>query len=411
MAHENAIVIGGGVVGLSSALALQLKGLAVSLIDPLPIAHGCSFGNAGVIAPSIFPLSASYGLKALPLVLLNKNSPATLDLSSLPDLASWGIRYALATRSSASRRNTATLHELCSMAYACYRKLIGHEFLAIPKSGYLSIFLDEADALAARTINARRRELGVPIRELNAGQVAALEPAFSGIAKAGSLMDDARHIRDPYAFMKLLFDVFERRGGQVIRDLVIELSTDLSGRVRVRGKVASYSSDCAVIAIGARVNSLTQPLGHRIPIISERGYHWELSVPPEFITRPVLIASLGSVLAPSQSGVRLAGLSHFCKPGAEAKPALMHALLHRLRKLFPEISSRADHSVWSGERPATPDSLPVVEAIRGHNNVVINTGHGHGGLTMGAVTGLLAADILSDTYSPIVEKLNSRRFF
>lgn len=411
MRHENAIVIGGGVVGLCSALALQLKGLDVALIDPMPVAHGCSFGNAGVIAPSIFPLSASYGLKRLPHLLLSKDSPATCDLPSLPALTSWGLRYALATRSSVSRQNTETLHELCRMAHASYQKLVGDEFLAIPKSGCLSIFLDEADALAARATNKRRREFGVAIRELDAGQVADLEPSLSGIAKAGSLMEEASHIRNPHAFVRMLSELFQRRGGEIICDFVVELSTDCSGRVKVKGKVAGYSSDYAIVAIGAQVNSLAQPLGHRIPLISERGYHWELDVAPDFVTRPVILASLGAVLTPSERGVRLAGLSHFCEPGGEAKPDLMYALLQRLRKLFPEIASRTDCNVWSGERPTTPDSLPIIEKIRGYDNIILNTGHGHGGLIMGAVTGLLTAEILANSYSAMAGRLNSQRFF
>ncbi|MGY4257834.1 glycine/D-amino acid oxidase-like deaminating enzyme [Bradyrhizobium sp. USDA 4516] len=411
MSAESAIVIGGGVVGLCSALALQIGGLAVSLIDPMPVAHGCSFGNAGVIAPSIFPLSASYGLKKLPQMLLNKNSPATIDLPSLPALTSWGLRYALATRSSLSRQNTETLHELCRTAYASYRKLVGDEFISIPKNGCLSIFLDEADAVAAHATNKRMRELGVAIRELDAEQVAALEPRLSGIAQGGSLMEEAGHIRNPHAFVKMLAERFQRRGGEIIRDFVLELSTDPSGRVKVKGESAGYLSNYAIVAAGAQVNSLTEPLGHRIPLISERGYHWELDVAPDFVTRPVIVASLGAVLTPSERGLRLAGLSHFCKPGREAKLALMDALLQRLEKLFPGISSRTDCNVWSGERPTTPDSLPIIEKIRGLDNIAINTGHGHGGLTLGAVTGLLTANILSNACSPLIGKLNSRRFF
>ena len=403
-------MIGAGVVGISAAIALQGRGLAVRVIDVNAPGTGCSFGNAGVIGPSIIPLSASYGLAKLPRIFLSRTSPASLDLASLPGLVRWGLHYARATGATRARRDIETLHEICPFSYSAWQRLAGERFSEVPKIGYLTVFLQGGEAGSAAPTLALRRSLGVRMRELDASSIAALEPMFAGIACGGLLMEEAGHVRNPHAFVTGLSDLFLARGGEIVRDRVVRVRSLASGEVLAEGEAQDYRADSLVIAAGAHCNALLKGLGHRIPLISERGYHWEVSLGGADLGRSVLLPSLGAVLTPSDAGARLAGLSQFGMPGFAARPRLIEELLTRLRAVLPHVAGLSDHPIWSGERPTTPDSIPVIERVPGQANVYLNTGHGHGGLTMGASSAFLLTELMSGRVEPLHDKLSSRRF-
>lgn len=146
-----------------------------------------------------------------------------------------------------------------------------------------------------------------------------------------------------------------------------------------------------------------------LPLIAERGYHADLDGAPR-VTRPVAVPSLGGVLSPTGAGTRFVGLSHFGRPGMKARPALMEQALRRLRVLWPAARRRAGAAIWSGQRPATPDSLPIVESVASLPSLFVTTGHGHLGLTLAAVTGIAVAEMACGVPSAFQRDLNSKRF-
>ncbi|WP_409362772.1 NAD(P)/FAD-dependent oxidoreductase [Bradyrhizobium sp. CIR18] len=154
-----------------------------------------------------------------------------------------------------------------------------------------------------------------------------------------------------------------QRGGLFRCERVHNLECKANGKLTVRSSRDTYLPETVIIATGAHANQMLAQCGHRIPLIAERGYHLELDVEPEFISRPLSLPNLGVVLAPSERGARIAGLSHFGLPGLRSRPRLLSSALDRAPKLLPMLSPRPGCRIWSGERAATPDSLPVVEQV------------------------------------------------
>ncbi|WP_164935199.1 FAD-dependent oxidoreductase [Bradyrhizobium zhanjiangense] len=405
----DAVVVGAGVVGVTAALALQQCGLAVILLDQRSVARGCSFGNAGVIAPGAFPLSAQYRITDLPAMFLKPSSPAALDWASAPRLLPWALQYAKATRSDVWH-DTSLLHELCRDALPSYELLLGSDLPPISRRGYLAVHLSCAELAAANRLNSIRASLGVAIRMLSGPDLVELEPALGGLAARATFIKDAAHVVDPAAFVTTLADVFVRRGGLLCRDRVQVLESKGSGEITVRGALDSYSPRAVVLATGAHANQLLPDCDYRIPLVAERGYHLELDVEPGFMTRPTAIPSLGVVFTPSQYGARIAGISHFGLPGFRARPELILSALDRVRKILPALRPRPGFEVWCGERAATPDSLPIVEQIPRHSSVFVSSGHGHLGLTLAAVTARIVADLVTGIFSSYSRQLSSQRF-
>lgn len=406
----DAIVVGGGVVGVTAALALQQRGLQVMLLDQQPVAQGCSFGNAGVIVQSGFPFNSQYGMADLPGLFLKANSSAALDWASVPRLVPWGIQYARATRPDIVRRNTVEIHELCRDAVSSYERLLGPDLPPMNRRGYLLAHLSPSEVDGAIRLNSISTSFGVAVRMLSGVDFDAKEPALRGLAAGATFFEDAAHVSDPSAFVVRLADVFVRRGGVVRFDRVQRLESKGNGGLIIRGAREDYSPATVVLATGAHANHLLADCGHKIPLVAERGYHLELDVEPGFISRPTMFPGLGALLTPSERGARITSIGHFGSPGFKARPGLLSPVLERVRKLLPTLRPRPGFEVWSGERPSTPDSLPVVEQVPGHRSIFLCAGHGHWGLSFGAVTAGILADLMTGKSSSHSSPLSSQRF-
>ncbi|WP_194473355.1 FAD-binding oxidoreductase [Bradyrhizobium sp. CCBAU 51753] len=410
MEKIDALIVGAGVVGVTAALALQQRGLKVLILDQHAPGQGCSFGNAGVIAPTGFPLNAQFRVSELPAQFLKASSPAALDWASVPRLLPWAVEYAKATRPDRVKRNTSLLHDLGREALRSYELLLRTDLPPINRRGYLVVHLSTSEAQAATSLNSIRTSLGAAVRMLSDADLVKMEPVIGGLTRCATFIERAAHVTNPAAFVVKLAEVFVQRGGVLRCERVQNLECKGSGEVLVRGARESYSPETVVLATGANAKQLLAHCGHRIPLIAERGYHLELDVEPGFISRPLSLPSLGAVLTPSERGARIAGLSHFGWPGLKPRPQLLSSALGRVRKLLPTLKPRPGCQVWSGERPATPDSVPIVEQVPGHRRIFVVTGHGHGGLSLGAVTARIVADLVTGNASPYARRLNSERF-
>ena len=155
-----------------------------------------------------------------------------------------------------------------------------------------------------------------------------------------------------------------------------------------------------VIAAGAFSKPLAAALGNKVPLDTERGYHMMLPQPEIEIRVPMLISSLGFGVTPMSDGLRLAGTVEF--GGLKAPPDYNRAqiLLDHAKRLFPGLGD-AGAVPWMGHRPSMPDSLPVISRSNRFARVFYAFGHGHLGLSLGAVTGRVIADLVVDRVSDI----------
>lgn len=411
----DAIVVGAGLVGVTAALALQQRGMRVTLLDQQAVAQSCSLVSGGVIYPGAFPSAAYYRIPEYPAAFVRASSSAALDWRSAPRLLCWGYKYAKATSSDMVWHGTDLLHELCRYSLRSFESLLGADLPPISTGGYLSLHLSPAEAERAAYMNLIRTSFGAAARTVSGAELVALEPSMCGIAigrdpSAGTFLPGGAHVTDSARFLADLVEVFVERGGRLAIDRAYRLESKPCGDVTVFGSRSEYSAQVVVLATGAHSNQLLVGCGHRIPLIAQRGYDVELDVAPGFINRPVSLPSLGVVLTPSQRGARISGISHFGLPGFRPRPGLLHAALNRVREVLPLLRVRPSFEVRSGERPTTPDSLPVIERVPGHRSIFVSTGHGHLGMTLAAVSADIVADLVTKGASNYASELSSQRF-
>ena len=395
-------VVGAGIVGLSCAAYLARDGHRVSVFDPLPPGEGCSLGNAGILGLSrAMPLGHPGLLPHLPRMLLDPLSPLRLKLRYLPRLLPWLARFAASSRASRVEALSCALHSLLAHALAAHEELAREAGTSslICKSGWLYAYEHERTLDEDQVEQNLRSRRGIRFEILSGEAVRQLEPALGPQIRCGLFLPDDGHIADPLALSRALAAAILRRGGTIRRAAVRTIERDGS-RWRLDTDAHDWRGERLVIAAGARSRPLTERLGLRVPLEAERGYHLTLPNPGIALRRPVLHGEGRFAVTPMAMGLRLAGTSEFA--GQDAPPDWSRAdiLGVEAARLFPGLSL-AGATQWSGERPATPDSLPLIGPVAAAQGAYVAFGHGHLGLTLGPITGRLIADLIAERTPPV----------
>lgn len=412
MSSNGIVVIGGGIVGLACARALQREGRQVTVIDPSPPGSGCSFGNAGLVAlDHILPLSRPDVLLEIPSMLVHPLSPLRLRWRRLPQLLPWLWQFVLSARPAQVRRGTSALSALLQEAVPAWRRLIKDASLAglFRHQGALTIFERRASLSAARRDNVLFDRHGVSYEMLDGTQVLAKAPMLTVSPVGGRYLPEAFHTINPFRVAADLAERFVSAGGKLIAKPVREFIVSDDRAVGVKLESEDVLADQFVVSAGVASAALVRQLGLRIPLVAERGYHVMLECPRMASLPPMLFAERGFVVTPMAEGIRAAGTVEF--GAGEPHWERAEILKSHVSDLFG-LHGLQETSRWFGDRPTLPDYLPIIDHVRRHQNIILAVGHQHLGLSLAAITGEIVCDMAQGRRPAInMESLRSDRFF
>lgn len=403
MEPRHVAVIGAGIIGICCARALQRDGHRVTLIDRGHPGEGASFGNSSVLATeSVIPVATPGIWRKVPKMLLDPLGPLSLRWRYLPHLTPWLLRFLAASRPEAVERISLALESLLDDSIAAYGQLLkdaAAEDLLV-RRGWIGAYTTRAALEDYRRLAELQRRRGVEVAEISVAEMRQMEPALSPGLAGGFYYPQVAHTLDPYRVVLAVAELVQREGGRILR-------RDVTGFRVADGKVEAVETtedslpcDAVVVAAGAWSKDLAKRLGVKVPLDTERGYHLTLPTPGIALSRPVYSTEFGMACTPLTGGLRLGGTVEL--GGRVAAPNWQRAqvLASRGRQLFPDLDTR-DASRWMGFRPSLPDSLPVLGPAPAAGNAVLAFGHGHLGLTLGARTGRLVADLVAGRPAPI----------
>ena len=396
MKKAEVLVLGAGIVGVSTALELQKRGIGTILIDRNAPGLGASFGNSGVIQrEAVLPYAMPRNIITLLKTFAGQSTAARLHLPSMPAMLPFLIRYwwhSSKTRHYALATPYASLIERCIVTYERAMEGTDAKELLSP-DGILSGFRSQ------RAFNAARREADImaerfnlPLTHLEGTE--AIRQVLPHIAPefcAATQYYQSVIVSDPHALLMKLFKKFKKLGGQFVSADAMTLAQTGEG-YSVSSDSGPLQGTHVVNALGAHAALLTAKFGLKLPMGLKRGYHIHFEpVPDAPLTATLADEANGYVLTPKAAGIRLTTGAEFASLTTPPSPIQIEQTEPIARKLHP-LGRRLETTPWMGIRPCMPDMMPVIGEMPGQKNHWCAFGHGHQGLTLGPVT----ADIIAD---------------
>lgn len=395
--QPDVITVGAGVVGLSCALALQARGLSVTVLDREGPAAGASSGNAGAFAfTDILPLASPGIMRKAPKWLLDPLGPLSVPPAYALQIAPWMFRFwraCSARRVAASTAAQTALMDLSKAELESFLAATGTSDM-LRKDGNLQVYESEAEFRAALPGWRVREQHGIEFRHMDAGEMAGIQPGLAPRFTKGTFTPGWYSVADPKLYTLALAERFRANGGEIIRAEVTALRA--AGEVvqveRTGG--APLRAGHVVLAAGAHSHRIARSTGDRIPLETERGYNTTLPADAFDLRTQVTFGGHGFVITRLSTGIRVGGAVEL--GGLELPPNFRRAeaMLKKARDFLPGLNTEGGVQ-WMGFRPSLPDTLPAIGRARATARVVLAFGHGHLGLTQSPATARLVADLVT----------------
>lgn len=397
-------VIGAGVVGASTALSLRRAGFEVTLIERGEPGMGASYGNAGLLsATGTVPISTPGMLWQVPRLLMNPLAPLTIRWSYLPQLAPWLWQFVRAGSSARVQEISNVLAGLVAHGQDSYRALLGEDDFADLTQGGGMLYVFETDRAfeGSRWKMDLRRSHGAEVNYVAPEQIRQLEPALAPIYRHALHVPGTRYVRNPLRLTQAIARKLVEAGGRIVTDEVEGIEAGAGAAPVIVAKGGRHRADRVVIAAGAWSRTLARQCGADVPLDTERGYHAMFRTPKAAPRLSVMSGDYDFAATPMEHGLRVAGTVEL--GGLEAAPNYARAehLKRHGQRMFQGLDG-AEAEFWMGFRPSMPDSLPVIGPVPGNDRVYLAFGHGHLGVTFGAITGRLVADMIAGR-KPVVD--------
>jgi glycine/D-amino acid oxidase-like deaminating enzyme len=392
------VVIGTGIVGLNVGLRLLREGLQVEFVDPRPPGSGASYGNAGVIAvEAAVPTNMPAMLSSAPGYLFRQQGPIVVRPAYFMQALPWLVRFLLACRPHRVEQISATLHSMTTFALQEYERLFADLEIEdeIRRTGALMLYHTQSSFEGAQPAIELRRRRGANIEILGEKEIQDMEPAVGPVHR-GIYFPDYSSLDSPGLLCRRLADRAAALGAVFHQAEVRSIGVDAGRAASIQfsdGRDLQLKGAAVVIAAGAHSKGLAADVGCDVALDTERGYHVEIENPGITLARPVLVSDGAFFASTMQGRLRLAGTVEVA--GLRRAPDWRRAdrMVERAKIAFPGLRA-TEWTRWMGFRPSMPDSLPVIGASPRVANAYVACGHGHLGMTLGAVTGTLIAEAM-----------------
>ena len=409
------IVIGGGIIGLTSAWYLKKSGFEVTVIDKSDLSDSCSYGNAGMIVPSHFvPLAAPGMIEKGIRWMFDSKSPFYVKPSLNGELISWGLKFLKSATEDKVNRAAVPLRNISLLSKALFLDLqddLGD--FGLQENGILMMYKTAKTENEEVHLAERARELGLDVEIISGEQCKQLQPALSLDIKGAVHYKCDAHLY-PSQLMSILIKKLEEAGVVIIRNRAIDKIKITAGSIKaVYSGSEVYVGDEYVLAGGSWSPEIARMAGLKISLMPGKGYSFMLPEPQNRIHIPALLCEAKVAVTPMNGSVRLGGTMEIGRINGKINMNRFRGIVESTQQYFPELkpSLPDESSIWFGFRPCSPDGLPYIGRPASLGNLVIATGHGMMGLSLGPATGKLVSEIISQDKPSVDIKLYSPNRF
>lgn len=402
-----AVIIGGGIIGLSSALYLSQSGWEVTVLDKGDFSDNCSYGNAGYVCPSHFVPLATPGIIQQGLKWMwNSRSPFYVEPRLSASLVNWGLKFMQSATPEKVRSAAVPLRDialLSQQAYVNWQQIAGLE-MAYEHKGLLEYFQTPEKEAYAHHFCEDAHALRLAARILTAAEVQAMEPSTRLNIKGALLFECDAHLY-PNKIMRSLLRYLTAAGVNFRKNEQVTGFEKQGQRIRsVKTSTNAYEADAVLLTAGAWSGELAAKLNIGLPLVGGRGYSVTLEDSPNILNHPAVLMEGRVALTPMDGNkLRMGGTMEITSLNKPPRLKRVEGILAAVKQYFPDfiLPKAEDAPVWYGYRPCSADGLPYIGRSNKWQNLLIGTGHAMIGMSLGAGTGLLLSELANETQPSI----------
>ena len=393
------LILGGGVIGTACTHYLAERGYRVTILEQGRFGGGASHGNCGLVCPShVLPLTEPAALRLGLKGLFARNAPFRIQPRWDWSLWSWLMQFARRCNTRDMLTAGHGIQRLLLSSMELYRDLAERQQLACEwqRRGLLFVFQHrqpfEDYAATDRLMTDHFQE---PAQRIDGDALRTLEPALNSGLAGGWYYEHDAHLR-PDVLLKSWRTLLERQGVQIREHCQVQGFLRQQGRI-VAAKTAQgeVAADHFVAATGALTPLLSSALGCRIPIQPGKGYSLTMPRPRVCPDRPLIFPEYRVAVTPMQTGYRLGSIMEFAGYDSMIPPERLKLLRQGAEPFLQEPYCEPVEEAWTGWRPMTYDSLPIIDRVPGADNLFLAAGHNMLGLSMAPSTGKLIAELIA----------------
>ena len=386
---------------MCSAYYLSKRGHDVTIVERSSSPAGCSYGNCGMMVPSHFTPLASPGIvaKGLRWMLSNK-SPFYIRPRMDMDLFRWGLRFLRSANENNSRKSSGLILEMNLESRKLYQEMIHSDFGEVDINlGGLVMYCKTEKAFNEELAAAQKaKEIGLKIRVLENSDLPSFEPGINIDVLGGvHYLDDG--FLEPEHFMERLKEHLEKSGVKILYNAeVTGFETSGSELTSIDIDNQKYHFDQVVIAAGSWSGEVLKRLNLKLPIQGGKGYSFVVRNHSALLKTCCILVEGKVAITPFESGIRFGGTMEIAGTDLSIDKQRVQGIRDSVTSCFPDFKN--DHmeslDIWSGLRPVPADGVPYMGRLSNYKNVIVATGHGMMGFSLGPVSGKMVSNIVEE---------------
>jgi len=395
-ARDDVLIVGGGVIGLASGIALLQAGRGVRLLEAGTAGCGSSHGNCGTITPShAAPLAAPGTVAKALRWMLMPDAPFRVSPRFDPALWRWMAGFARHCNRRDwlhAMRARSTILEASRAAFPDWLDTLGID-CEFEASGVDYVYRDRADFDAFEDEATQLRALGIEVERIDGADYLRQEPALrEGVVGAIRFPGDARLRPDRY--VAGLAHAFRALGGELVEHCEVRSIEEAGDGVRVDTSRGAFAGRDLLLATGAWSPLLAKSLRLRVPVQPGKGYSITYARPSIVPRHPMVLHERSVCVTVWDSGFRLGSTMEFSGYDRSLNRVRLDALERAAREYLHEPVGPVREEEWYGWRPVSVDDVPILGPAPGHRHLWLATGHGMLGVSMSVATGHLMSDLI-----------------
>lgn len=393
---KSAIVLGAGMVGVSTALALRDRGWAVTLVDRKAPGRETSYGNSGIIQrEAVEPYALPRSVRDLFDIATGRSNDVLYSFRELPHHAASLLRYWWHSEPQRHRAIAQSWTRLIEQSTDTHDALIERSGAGnlVRHGGFRFLYRNQA-ALDRGLADADRRKriYGVEFHGLSASELSAAEPSLKSAGVGGIHWTDSWTVSNPGELVSRYAELYQREGGRFVHGDAATLKRHGAGW-SVETADGIVEAEAVVFALGPWSPEALGKFGHHFPMVQKRGYHIHHKSPLP-LQGPVFDTENGYLLLPMAAGTRVTTGAHLARPSVAPNYRQLERAEAAAADLY-DLGPRVEQQPWQGTRPCMPDMLPVLGQSRQQKGLWLNFGHGHQGFTLGPATAQVVARMMN----------------